>query len=162
MTKKVIFSLFVIILLFYSVDLDAGEKHSRKDPLLAGVLSWYMPGLGQFYAGKYLKGSIFWVVENTLFVSTILTVADIHFSVDKDVGFQLNIKPKEKLSTRQKTIAISLAISYVAFHIYNVVDAIQTTKNVNAESLEKKEQSRLNFDYKYVADNNYYMMNYKF
>ncbi|MBU1075870.1 MAG: hypothetical protein KKH98_01165, partial [Spirochaetes bacterium] len=80
MNKKIIIFFLVVMIIALSTGDVYSDSFQRKDPILAGVLSWYMPGLGQFYAGKYLKGSIFWVVENTLLVSAILTIADINFS----------------------------------------------------------------------------------
>ncbi len=160
--KKVILCILVLFFIVLSVDHSYCDYYNRKDPLLSGVLSWYMPGLGQFYCEKYVKGSIFWLIENTLFISTILTVADINFSVNKDIGFQFSIKPKETISRKEETIGITLAVSFVLFHIYNVIDAVQTAKNVNSDNAEKMRSARFNFDYKQVADNNYYMMNYKF
>ncbi len=162
MKKQLIVWLIVMFIFLSSINQLYCNYADRKDPFLAGVLSWYMPGLGQFYAGKYLKGSIFWAVENTLFISALLTVADLNFSVNEEIGFQFSIKPKETISKKQKTIGITLAASYVIFHIYNVIDAVQTTKNVNFENALKYKQSRLNFDYKLIADNNYCTINYKF
>ncbi len=156
--KFILFFLITVLLLQFSIN-AYGDKIERKDPFLAGVLSWYMPGLGQFYAGKYLKGAIFWSVENALFISAVLTVADMHFSVNKEIGFQFNIKPKETISEKQTKIGISLFISFGIFHIYNVVDAIRTVKKNNSIN---KSQSRINFNYMNIADNNCYAINYKF
>lgn len=134
--KKTLIMLLLLILSGGSA--FSAETVSRKDPLLAGVLSWYMPGLGQFYAGQYLKGSIYWVVENTLFVSAVLTIADLNFSVNKDIGFQFSIKPKKYVSKRDKTIAITLGVSYCAFHVFNVIDAIRTTAGLNREAARER------------------------
>ena len=30
-----------------------------KDPLVAGVLAWLIPGLGHFYQGRNAKGALF-------------------------------------------------------------------------------------------------------
>ncbi len=159
MVKKVILFCLIAFLLLQPGSNIFPQRIERKDPLLAGVLSWYMPGLGQFYAGKYLKGSIFWVVANTLFISGLLTVTDINFSSNEEIGFQFSIKPKEDLSKDEETIGISLFIGWGLFHIYNIIDAIQTTRDVN---LENKRQASLELDYKHVADNSYCSVNYKF
>ena len=156
--KFILFFIIIFLLLQFNSEIYC-ERVMRKDPLLAGVLSWYMPGLGQFYAEEYLKGSIFWLVENGLLVSAILVVADIHFSMNKDIGFQFTIKLKDEITPKQERIGLSLGIAYLLFHIYNVVDAIQTAKIYN---LEHKLHSRLTLDYKNIADNNFYSLNYKF
>lgn len=162
MIKKYFFFILIFMLLFSQI--GRADNLTEKDPIFAGVLSWYMPGLGQFYVGKYLKGSIYWVVENTLFISAILTVADINFSANSEIGFELNLKPKDNLSRTQKSIGYSLAIGFVAFHIFNVIDAIQTTRNYNKiiEENENKNQSGLFLNYYNVANNNYLALNCKF
>ncbi|MDD5065933.1 MAG: hypothetical protein PHF84_02680 [bacterium] len=158
MIKRTFF--MIIVLMFLLSGLCPADTVNKRDPILAGVLSWYMPGLGQFYAGQYLKGSIYWVVENTLFISAVLTIADLNFSVNKDIGFQFNVKPKEYVSKKDKTIAITLAVSYIAFHVFNVIDAIRTTVTVNREM--ESGSSRLSFQYMNIASDNYFMMNYRF
>jgi hypothetical protein len=31
----------------------------KRDPIFAGMLSWYVPGLGQYYSGQYVKARSF-------------------------------------------------------------------------------------------------------
>jgi hypothetical protein len=158
--RKVIIISFIIILIFNLT--IYGEENRRQDPFLAGALSWYMAGLGQIYAGKYLKGTIFWIVDYSLYISTILSVADINFSSNKDIGFQLNIKPKENLTQKEKTIAISLGISYVLFHIYNVVDAVRIVHYNNLKISENNFKNSFSVSYKSEENNNYLLFNYRF
>lgn len=160
MKMRLIIFFLVISLSMCSIELKA-DVVKRQDPFLAGVLSWYMAGLGQIYAREYVKGTIFWVVDYTLYISAILTVADINFSSNKDIGFQLNIKPKENLSSKQKTIAISLAVGYVAFHIYNIIDAIRIVNRNNLKLKEFQGNNSFYFDFKNERDNNYFLLNYK-
>lgn len=166
MDKKIFLLFLIIILLLHFNGNTYCERIEKKDPFLAGVLSWYMPGLGQFYAGEYWKGSIFWVVENTLFISAVLTVADLTFSINEEIGFQFSIKPKKEISLKQKYWGIeqkywgiSLFIGYGLFHVYNVVDAIRTVKKYN--SIDES-YSRIGWGYMNIADNSYYMLNCKF
>ncbi|MCF8267979.1 MAG: hypothetical protein K9I69_07820 [Ignavibacteriales bacterium] len=42
--------------------LDA-EGFERKSPLIAGLLSFAVPGAGEFYSGSYIKSAIFFAVE---------------------------------------------------------------------------------------------------
>lgn len=46
------------------------ESIDKKSPFLAGVLSFIVPGAGEFYSGEYLKAGIFLGVE-----ATVITVA---------------------------------------------------------------------------------------
>lgn len=157
--KSMLFILILLILIFSQE--TNGETIKRKDPLLAGVLSWYMAGLGQIYAGEYLKGTIFWVIDYTLYISAILTVADINFSANKDIGFQINIKPKEYISAKQKTIAISLSVGYVVFHIYNIIDAIKTVRKNNLKIQKLNPKHSFFLDFRKDRNNSYFSLNYK-
>jgi TM2 domain-containing membrane protein YozV len=38
---------------------DEASSIALKDPLLAGILAWMVPGLGHFYQGRYSKGILF-------------------------------------------------------------------------------------------------------
>ena len=53
MYKRIIFILLVLVLFLQFNNNIYSDTIARKDPFLAGVLSWFMPGLGQFYAGDY-------------------------------------------------------------------------------------------------------------
>ncbi|MBN1898354.1 MAG: hypothetical protein JW827_06225 [Spirochaetes bacterium] len=132
----------------------------RQDPFLAGVLSWYMAGLGQIYAGDYFKGTVFWIVDTTLWISAILTVADINFSSNSDIGFQLNIKPKENITKKQETIAISLATGFVLFRVYTIIDAIRSVRRNNLELI--RSQKNMTFlDFENDGENNYLGIHYR-
>ncbi len=152
--------IILLVLLIFSQK-GSSEVIKRKDPLLAGVLSWYMAGLGQIYAGEYVKGTVFWVIDYTLYISAILTVADINFSANKDIGFQINIKPKEYISAKQKTIAISLSVGYVVFHIYNIIDAIKTVRKNNLKIQKIRREHSFFLDFESDGNNNYFSLNYK-
>ena len=59
--------------------------HRKKDPIFAGALSWYMPGLGQMYAGDLVKGGVFFVIEEALLIGTVLSFAELKLDVTGDV-----------------------------------------------------------------------------
>jgi TM2 domain-containing membrane protein YozV len=40
---------------------DLAERTDLPNPGLAAVLSFFIPGVGQFYNGKFLRG-IFWLI----------------------------------------------------------------------------------------------------
>ncbi len=44
----------------------------KKSPFLAGLLSFALPGAGEVYAGDYLKGAIFAVVEAAIITTAII------------------------------------------------------------------------------------------
>jgi hypothetical protein len=99
-----------------------------KDPLLAAALSYYVPGLGQFYAGSYFKGIAFWIVEQALFVSTLITIAEIDIDVTGNLSLGLDIKSRDDTSKGERTTAWVLAGTLV-----NIIDAVNTTRNYNLQ-----------------------------
>jgi TM2 domain-containing membrane protein YozV len=105
----------------------------RKDPILAGALSWYVPGLGQMYSGAILKGAVFFAVEEALLVSTILTFAEIKLDVTGNLGLGINIKSKSNPDREDQRKALIFGVSLVAIHFINVIDAVNTTRKYNHE-----------------------------
>jgi TM2 domain-containing membrane protein YozV len=49
-----------------------------KDPFIAGLLSWFMMGIGQFYCKEYTKGSIFIAADLADKTSLILLISYIN------------------------------------------------------------------------------------
>ncbi|MGQ9616084.1 MAG: hypothetical protein ACUVWJ_06735 [Spirochaetota bacterium] len=132
MKKIIAFSLVILLgLVPYLTLAEDNRDFARKDPIFAGALSWYVPGLGQFYAGAFLKGAFFWVVEETILVSTILTMAQLELNVTGDINLGLNIKSKENPDKGERRTAIILGTSLVLVHFVNIVDAINTTRKYN-------------------------------
>jgi TM2 domain-containing membrane protein YozV len=109
---------------------DAGVAQ-RKDPILAGALSWYVPGLGQMYSGAIVKGAAFFVVEEALLVSTILTFAEIKLDFTGSIGLGINIKSRSNPDREDQKKALIFGISLVAIHFLNVIDAVNTTRKYN-------------------------------
>ena len=112
-------------------DAKAHAGYSRKDPILAGALSWYVPGLGQMYSGSVLKGAAFFVVEETLLVSTVLIFAEIELDVTGNVGLGINIKSKSNPDRDAQSKALILGLSLIAVHFINIIDAVNTARKYN-------------------------------
>ena len=141
----------VICLIFCIIFLPAllfAEEHytyARKDPILAGALSWYVPGLGQMYSGAILKGAAFFVIEETLLLSTLLTFAELKLDVTGGIDIGLNIKSREHPDRDEQKIGIFLAVAFIAVHFVNVIDAANTALRYN-KSLEREFYPEVNYD----------------
>ncbi len=132
--KKINVIICVLLLVFTCPLLLSGAENRqfvRKDPILAGALSWYVPGLGQLYAGAYLKGAAFWIVEEALLASTILTIAELELNVTGDINLGVDIKSKDNPDNRERKTAIILGASFVVIHFLNIIDAVNTTRKYN-------------------------------
>ncbi len=141
--KKLVTSLFIMLFLFQSSWGQEKLSFLKKDPFLAGALSFYNPGLGQFYVGDTESGMLFWVGENILFFSALLMVTDISFKLKKDFGFEFKIEQKSNLSDGRVATAIGLGIGFLFLHIYNIIHAVDGAKDYN-KRLEERFLSRSN------------------
>jgi TM2 domain-containing membrane protein YozV len=104
---------------------------SRKDPILAGALSWYVPGLGQMYSGAFLKGAAFFVVEEALLIGTVLSFAELNLDVSGSFNIGLSIKSKDDPDRGEQRTGILLGVSLIIVHFVNVIDAVNTSRRHN-------------------------------
>ncbi len=127
----------------------------KKDPILAGILSWYVPGLGQYYSGEIGKGTIFLLTEYTLTLSAILYFVNFDFSAGGKSGFKINIDAKRSdlgvVETSRRNVFIGVMSLVALIHLYNISDAVQSARifNVNLE----KDQKRLKEIYPFIFTN---------
>jgi len=130
---------FVVVLLVFIV-LSPSFTHAyslqdKKDPMLAAAFSWFTPGLGQVYVGNYLEGGIYWVIDRALLWGAILTIADIKFNLNSDVGAGFSVNFKENLSNTRIWTSLGLGLGFVAFHIYQIIDASSDANCYNKKKL---------------------------
>jgi len=117
-----------------------------KDPILAGALSWYVPGLGQLYADAIFKGVSFMVVEYGLLYGTIISVAEIELGVTGDFTLGIKIQGKgDDVTSSERTTAIVLGTTLLVVHFINIVDAVNSARTYNSE-IEQKIQPDVNYD----------------
>ncbi|OYD15969.1 hypothetical protein CH330_04040 [candidate division WOR-3 bacterium JGI_Cruoil_03_51_56] len=89
-----------------------------KDPFLAGALSLTLPGTGQAYCGKWLKGIGF------------LAGSFLSYSLASTIGKNEELKP----GIRNLTSG-SLFLLGVAVHSWSVIDGINTANSHNRQLL---------------------------
>lgn len=121
----------LILLLVALVQAPAAYGELPKDPFLAAAFSWFVPGLGQTYVGDPVKGGVFWAVDNLLFWGTILNIADIKLELVGDFGFSFSVHFKKEPSSARVWTTVGLGLCYLAFHIYNVIDASEDAHRHN-------------------------------
>jgi hypothetical protein len=122
------------------------ELPRRKDPILAGALSWYVPGLGQLYGGAVFKGASFMVVEYALIYSFLITIAEVKVGVSGGFTLGLNLSTKEGgLTSSEQTTAVLLGTSLVIVHFINIIDAVNTSRKFN-ENLDNKLRTDVGFE----------------
>ena len=146
---KRILAALIMLLVFTAPMLSLAQGadfQQHKDPILAGALSWYVPGLGQFYAGSVIKGATFMVLEFGLLYGTIISVAEIELGVSGNISLGLKIRSKDgEVSSTERTTAIVLGTTLIVAHFVNIIDAVNTTRKYNSE-LDRKIQPEIEYD----------------
>jgi signal peptidase I len=92
------------------------SRHPNKEPWFAVNLSWLLPGIGQIYAGKYLKG---WAI----LLSYYLLIA---------IAFWFLIDPLGNALVGMVILLSTLAI----YLIWNLFDAHHTARSANLAEFE--------------------------
>ncbi len=106
------------------------DEPERKDPFVAGLLSWSWSGLGQFYTQNYGRGSFFLMVDilqKGLFVYGLFYYTEKYSSSDDDVVRWNDI------AKRDRGIIIGYFFSLILVKALGVVDAVYSAETYNRE-----------------------------
>lgn len=120
------------------------EKTSKeilipKDPVIGAFLSFSIPGLGQVYAKKYLRGAFFFGTEAACFIAAgalVNIMGGYEYEID-DTDNETHLlegSDFETLSDGAKAAVISTVVLGVALHIWNTVDAYHQAEKYNRET----------------------------
>jgi hypothetical protein len=100
-----------------------------KDPFIAGLLSWFMLGIGQIYCREYTKGSLFIAAGFLDKVALILLVSHINDQYAPSSG-TATINWSSFEDGTKAMILVYLAAS-LGLRFYSTVDAIQSANKYN-------------------------------
>ena len=106
------------------------EEPERKDPFIAGLLSWSWSGLGQFYTQEYTYGSLFLladIAQKGLLVYMIFYYSDKYTSEHEDIVKWQDIERKDK------GIIIGYIFSMLLVKILCIVNAVDSAEKYNRE-----------------------------
>jgi TM2 domain-containing membrane protein YozV len=124
----------------------------KRDPILAGILSWYVPGLGQFYSGKIWKGTAFLVTEYALTLGAVFYFMNFDFSAGGKTGFKVNVDAKRTdlgvVETSRRNVFYGMMSLVAVIHLYNISDAVQSARGFNGEL--EIERRRLHRAYPFI------------
>ncbi len=144
--KKIITVSLIIFLTFTSMYSQTPEK---KDPFIAGVLSFSMLGAGQFYAKEYTKGSLFVLIDLIQKASLIwLTSRFTDKYTDEEKGDQ--IVEWQEMSKEDRILVIGYIIFHGCSKIFCVYDAVKCVEKYNRRLLKMKKES---FSFSITHDN---------
>lgn len=160
MNRKILVSLMVVVLLccllptssfsapahenvpgIEKLEYERAFFEKKRDPVFSGMLSWYMPGLGQYYCGEVYKGTFFLITEYVLVIGAIFYFMDFDFAAGGGSGFKVGVDAKRTdlgvIETSRKNVFLGILSLAVVIHIFNVSDAYQSAKTFN-QKLEKR------------------------
>ncbi len=106
------------------------DEPERKDPFVAGLLSWSWSGLGQFYTQNYGRGSLFLmtdILQKGLFVYGLFYYTEKYSNSDDDVVRWNDI------AKRDRGIIIGYLLSLIIVKALGVVDAVYSAETYNKE-----------------------------
>jgi TM2 domain-containing membrane protein YozV len=101
----------------------------RKDPFIAGLLSWFMMGAGQIYAQEYWKGSLFIAASLTNKVLLVLLLS--HINSKYGSSGQIVSVDWNSFEAGTKVLIITYIAEALGLRIFSVVDAVQSAKKYN-------------------------------
>ncbi len=155
MKKTIVISLFLLFIVVGVALTDSPAVRlntTYKDPFLAGVLSWVMPGAGQIYCQSYTKGSVFIfgdMIEKSSMVFILLYLNNKYFKTSSD------LISWERLDVNDKTIIISYFVLSASFKLFNAMDAVFTAEKFN--TLHMNDNIGFHFDLKSLGGGSHFL-----
>jgi len=120
------------------IELYADQIRGEKDPFVAGLLSWFMMGIGQIYAQEYTKGSLFiaaGVLNKTALVFLISHINN-KYAPSGDEIINANW---QSFDNRTRTLIITYLAAYFSLRFYNVADAVRSAEKYNDRYRKQRE-----------------------
>jgi hypothetical protein len=124
------------------------QTRKTKDPFIAGLLSWFMMGVGQIYVQEYTKGSILIAADLIDRASLVLLVAHINKKYAPSDNQIINVNWGE-FNTGTKVLIISYFAASVGLRFYSAIDAYRSAVKYNDRYTKRNTNAGLSFDVGY-------------
>jgi len=135
------FIIFIIIIFsftyIYAQEYQDTQNNNldRKDPLLAALLSWYMPGLGLIYSESFLKGFIYYSIDNLILWFMVSKFATFKLSFNQLIGLNFfGFSDIEGFDKTKINDLILTSILWIGFRVINIIDSAYTAYNYNIKN----------------------------
>ena len=116
----------------------------RKDPFIAGILSWFMMGVGQIYVREYWKGSLFIAASFTNKILLVLLINHINTRYgSSDESVNVNWSSFDAVT---KVLIIGYLAESLGLRIFSVVDAVHSAQRYNDRYMESRDEKGYSFD----------------
>jgi len=96
------------------VSMPAVAADSKREPVLAGILSAVIMGAGQAYNGEWLKAGLFFGGGLVLGGGTLVALNADNCNYGDSCG-----------------VAIGFGVAYLGLYVWNIVDAVVSAKRIN-------------------------------
>jgi len=116
----------------------------RKDPFIAGLLSWFMMGVGQIYVQEYWKGSLFIAASLTNKVLLLLLISHINSKYGSSEEI-VNVD-WASFDTSTKFLIIAYLVESLGLRIFSVVDAVNSANKYNERYDTSSPEQGFTFD----------------
>ena len=123
---------------------NIASQTDYKDPFIAGLLSWFMMGIGQFYCKEYTKGSIFIAADLVDKTSLILLISYINNKYSQ--SNQTIYINWGAFDPGTKILIISYFTAKFGVKFYSVIDAIQSANKYNSRYVSQEDDRKMSFE----------------
>ena len=113
-------------------NVNVENKTMVREPLLAGMLSFVVMGLGQAYNGERRKGYLLIILT----ILCTLLLFDLVINV-----FKVSMPKEGQESTASSLTRAFFNIPYFFIWLFSIVDAYRTAKKINNENIDIEEAS---------------------
>jgi TM2 domain-containing membrane protein YozV len=104
------------------------KNYGKKSPAVAAFMSGFFPGIGQFYNGQYLKGSLFIGGEFLLLQATASAANNV-------------VKPSNKyFFSGTESVGFFVGV-WFAVRIWGVVDAFTSAMDINEQAYREQNKT---------------------
>lgn len=100
-----------------------------KDPFVAGLLSWFMLGVGQIYAKEYTKGSLFIAASLVDKLALILLVSHINSTYGSEE--RIVYVDWQAFDSSTRALIITYLVGSLGLRTFCAIDAVESAKKFN-------------------------------
>ena len=116
-----------------------------KDPLISSFLSLSIPGLGQIYSQRYLRGVLFFGAEIICFITAgiVSNQGSYEHTITDNDGDTHTLEGNDfdSLNNASKAAVISSLAVGIGLHIWNVIDAHHVARDYNRKAFQLSEST---------------------
>lgn len=115
-----------------------GAVPPSKDPFIAGLLSWFMMGVGQIYAKEYTKGSLFIAAGLVDKLALVLLISHINSTYGSKE--EIVYVDWQAFDSSTRALIITYLAGSLGLRTFCAIDAVQSAKKFNRRFYARDDQ----------------------